>query len=304
MKKIKIIGFLIFLLSVLFILLFNTRSAKEQTFAKTISLINKQRSNTQEIAKTIFYAHRNKKALPGTIDSHMYSFLSNLKSPSEKKSNLVIQRLGQAFFALVNQFKYIYTDNIPYSILILDKLVNNIYKKNMELVVAFNQEIARLEKQHSHTMRMYTIIQYLLLALLIPMLLYIFTQVDEIIQFIQKFAKTSDRIIEKASIKGVAPIEIQSQNIDLYTAAGNFNSLVASIDESLKIATVTTENSINALEIVERNIELLISLVYEMQEEEREDIYKKEDAVIESLETLMGLAQHLKFLKKDLKKLV
>ena len=304
MKKIKIVGFLIFLLSVSLILLFNIRSDKEQAYTKAISLINSQKSHTQEIAKTIFYTHRNKKALPKTIDSHMYRFLSNLKNHPEKKKSQSIQKLSQAFFELVNQFKYIYTDNVPYSILILDRLVNNIYKKNMDLVVAFNQETAILEKRYAQTMQTYTMIQYALFALLILMLLYIFTQVDEIIRFIQKFTRTSDRILQRASIKGVEPIDIQSHNSDLDTAAGNFNSLVANIDESLKIATVTTENSINALEIVERNIELLISLVHQMQEEEKEDIYKKEDAVIESLETLMGLSTHLKSLKKKLQTLI
>jgi len=128
--------------------------------------------------------------------------------------------------------------------------------------------------------------------------------VDAIIRFIQKFTKTSDSLMEQSSIRGLEPITVHSHNSDLHAASSNFNTLVANIDHSLKIATNSTENSVQSLEIVERNIELLISLVDTMQQEDREEIYKKEDAIIDSLETLTTLTEHLKNLKKDLSTLL
>jgi len=302
MKKIKIVGFLIVILSITLVFLFNHISHEEQQFAQQLSQINTQKSYTQEIAKSIFFTHRYKKEFPKSIDKNMYDFLSNLESKEKKDSK--ISRLSHDFFELINQFKYIYTGNVPYNIIILEKLVNNTYKKNMELIVAFNQYKTSIQIQYSAKIEQYRTLQYLLFMLLILLLIYIFTQVDEIIRFIQKFTKTSEHIIEHASIKGLEPIDIPSKNAELDIATHNFNTLVSNIDVSIKAATDSITHTSKSLEIVESNIELLISLLHKMKRDEKEAIYKKEDAVIESLETLMDLTQYLKNLKKDLEKLI
>ena len=302
MKKIKIVGFFIVVLSIALVFLFNYISQEEQRFAQQLSQINSQKSYTQEIAKSIFFTHRYKKEFPQTIDKNMYRFLSNLQIKEKKDAK--INKLSHDFFELINQFKYVYTGNVPYNIVILEKLVNDIYKKNMELVVAFNKYEATIQAQYNTTIKQYRTLQYILFVLLILLLIYIFTQVDEIIRFIQQFTKTSDRIMEHASIKGLEPIDIPSHNIDLDIATHNFNTLVSNIDASIKVATDSTTYTIKSLEIVESNIEMLVSLLHKMKNDEKEEIYKKEDVVIESLETLMDLTQYLKNLKKDLEKLI
>ncbi len=302
MKKIKIVGFLIVVLSIALVFLFNYISQEEQRFSQQLSQINTQKSYTQEIAKSIFFTHRYKKEFPKAIDKNMYQFLSNLQIKEKKDSK--IHRFSHDFFELVNQFKYVYTGNVPYNIVILEKLVNDIYKKNMELLVAFNKYETTIQSRYDTTIKQFRTLQYILFVLLILLLLYIFTQVDEIIRFIQQFTKTSDRIMEHASIKGLEPIDIPSHNIDLDIATHNFNTLVSNIDASIKVATDSTTYTIKSLEIVESNIEMLVSLLHKMKNDEKEEIYKKEDVVIESLETLMDLTQYLKNLKKDLEKLI
>lgn len=300
MKKIKVVGFFILLLSAVLILLLNFRSSKEQAFTEKIRLVNQQKSHTQEIAKMIFYTHRYKKEFPEAINMHMYSYLGALQSSSKEDKDSAITKLSQDFFELVNQFKYVYTGNVPYNIVILDKLVNNIYKKNMELVTVFSRYTASLEKRYTSEISSYTTFQYILFGLLMMLLVYIFSQVDEIIRFVQKFTKTSSRIIKKSTIKGLEPISLQSDNIDLELATHNFNTLVENIDLSINAAAIATGHTIQSLEIVESNIEHLITLIHQMQTEDADDIYEKEDTIIESLETLMGLATHLKSLKKAL----
>jgi predicted PurR-regulated permease PerM len=302
MKKIKIIGFFVFLLSVALVFLFNYISKEEQQFSQKLSQINIQKSHTQEIAKSIFFTHRYKKEYPKTIDKNMYNFLSNLQI--KKKNDHNIHTLSHAFFELVNQFKYVYTGNVPYNIIILEKLVNDIYKKNMELIVAFNKYTTSIKAAYDTRLKRYRALQYLLFTLLITLLIYIFTQVEEIIRFIQQFTRTSNRIMERSSIQGLEPIDILSHNVDLDIATDNFNALVSNIDASIKVATDSTSYTVKALEVVESNIGLLVSLLHKMKEDKKEEMYKKEDTVIESLETLMELTEYLKNLKKDLERLI
>ena len=302
MKRIKIVGFFILMVSIILIFLTNFISRQDQDFARRLALMGTQKSHLQEIAKSVFYTHRYKKQYPKSIDTHRYEFLKNTELNGDKVPR--IEKLSYEFFKLLNEFKYVYIGNVPYSILILDKSVNEIYKKNMELVVAFNKQTKAMKSHYEIQMQQYRILQYALFALLILLLIYIFSQIDAIIRFIQKFTRTSDRLIEKSSIEGLQPITVHSHNNDLDAASYNFNTLVAHIDHSLKIATTSTENSIQALEIVERNIALLISLVDSMQEKEREDIYKREDAIIDALEVLTALTRHLKDLKRELEHLL
>lgn len=302
MKRIKIVGFFILLISVTLVLLASFISNQEQGFTDELRLINTQRSHTQEIAKSLFFAHRYKRNLPKDLDTHTYHFMKNLHT-YEKKS-AAIEKLSQEFFTFVNQFKYVYEGNVPYNIIILDKLINNIYKKNMGLVVAFTHYADKRKIAFDHTIQKYKVTQYILFVLLILLLLYLFSQMDEIMRFIQTFTKTSDHIMKKSSIKGLTPIDLHSDNDDLGKAAGNFNTLVQNIDTSIKIATDSTAHTIETLESVEQNIELLVSLIHEMQSKEKKNLYKKEDTIIESLETLMALTKHLKDLKKDLRKLL
>ena len=242
-----------------------------------------------------------RESLPENLDTHTYEFMKNLHTAKKKSSTIEV--LSHEFFTLVNQFTYVYEGNVPYNIIILDKLINDIYQKNMALVVAFTHYADKRKTAFDHRIHTYKTIQYTLFILLIFLLLYLFSQMDEIMRFIQTFTKTSERIMKRSSIKGLAPIDLHSDNSDLDKATANFNTLVQNIETSIKAATNATTHTIMTLESVEKNIELLISLIDEMQPKDKENLYKKEDAVIESLETLMALTEYLRNLKNDLEKL-
>ena len=302
MKKIKIIGFFIVVVSILLIFISHTISQLQEQEKSALSVVEKQKSYTQDISKAILYTQRHQKTLPKGIDKTIYDLFGTLHRG--QADDRKIDRIGQEFYRLINEFKYLYVKNIPYYTTIMEKEINDIYKKSMELIMALNQRAATIKQYYEKEIHRYRLFQYALFALLLLLLVYIFTQMDEVIRFVQKFTRTSERILEKSSLKGLEPMELGTHNTDLSVATHNFNTLVSNIDSSIKIATDSTAHTAEMLESVEENIELLLSLLYEMSEDERESLYKKEEAIIESLEKLMELTSYLKKLKKELRTLL
>jgi hypothetical protein len=148
-------------------------------------------------------------------------------------------------------------------------------------------------------------IQYMLFFLLLVLLMYLFSQLKNVILFMQKFLDTSKRIIANATIKELKPIQFANNN-DSIEASTNFNYLVYKMNDSVEYASLSVENAYQSLEIVEKNIEDLLELLCIMQEDEtlNKELTKKEDAVILSLEELTHSAATLKNLKKDLDDLI
>jgi len=62
--------------------------------------------------------------------------------------------------------------------------------------------------------------------------------------------------------------------------------------------------SSKSLEEVERNIENFIELLATMEDKPSDEVFKKEDVVIESLEKLSSLNKTLKQLRVELKELI
>ncbi len=302
MKKIKIVGFFIIVISVALIFISNRISHLQENEKSALNIIEKQKSYTQDISKAVLYTQRHQKTLPKNVDKTMYNLLGTLHRG--RSDDAKIDQIGQVFYHLVNEFKYLYIKNIPYYTTIMEKEINDIYKKSMELVMALNQRASDIKQHYEAKIKNYRILQYAFFVMLISLLIYIFTQMDELIRFVQKFTSTSERILEKSSIKGLEPMDINTHNSDLTIATHNFNTLVSNIDSSIKIATDSTAHTAEMLESVEENIELLLSLLYEMSDDERESLYKKEEAIIESLEKLMDLSLYLKKLKKELRSLL
>ena len=89
----------------------------------------------------------------------------------------------------------------------------------------------------------------------------------------------------------------------LKEATENFNYLVEKIDLSIVYAQESIGHTTIALDEVEQKIEDLMTLISQMQEEKSDALYQKEDAVIDSLETLMNLTNQLENLQQDLNKL-
>ena len=305
MKKIKIVGGLIFLLSVILALLFSYISDRNKVNIDSLSFINEQKSFAQEISKSILYLHRNRGVSSKQLDKNIEKFLEN-KSHEQKSLNQNdnIDKLWDEFYLSVQKFKKEHEISTAYSTIVTDKILSDIYDQNLKLVLEFDKHINLRKKEHCATISVYKNLQYLLFFILILLLIYLFTQVREVIAFIQEFTKTSKTIIQSSSIQGLEPIEERDSDEELQEASKNFNYLVDKINSSIEYSAKSIEHTTVAIETVEQNIEDFITLLSEMQNDESGDLSQKEDAVIDSLDTLMSLTDKLKHLKSDLEKLI
>ena len=304
MHKIKIAGVFIFVLSIVLALVSNSISKQNRINSDSLSIINEQKSTTQEISKAVLYLSKNKGSSPEQLDINIEKFLTNMqheKVDSEEHDTLVL--LWKEFYAVVEQFREKQKVTTAYSSIVIDTLVNDIYMKNQKLIVAFNAFIQSKQKQYDETMEGYKTFQYVLFSILVLLLIYLFTQVREIIAFIQKFTTTSKSILQKSTIEDLKPMQMCENDEALKEATQNFNNLVNKIDMSIVYAQESIEYTTVSLEAVEQKIEDMMTLISQMQEEESDALYQKEDAVIDSLETLMSLTKQLKNLQQDLNKL-
>ena len=304
MHKIKAAGAIVFVLSTILALLFNTISKKNSFNNDSLSIINEQKSYTQEISKAVLYLSKNRGSSTNQLDANIENFLANMKHEridSSEHATLVL--LWKEFYADVKQFRENQKITTAYNSILTDTLVNNIYIKNQKLIVVFNTFIHTKEKQNKEMMQGYKKVQYVLFTILGLLLIYLFTQIRQIIVFIQKFSNTSKSIIQKASIRGLKPIPVKDTDKALYEATQNFNQLVQKIDSSISYAQESVVHTVEALEEVEAKIEDLMTLISQMQEKQSDVLYQKEDAVIEALETLMSLTNQLKNLQQELNKL-
>ncbi len=318
MTKIKIVGALVFTLSIILAILFNYVSEQSKISSNLLDTINQQKAFTQEISKNIFYIYKNNNASSSQLDTSIKSFISNMNN-REKQLNVInsttitnqsarILILWNNFYLEVQNFRDISKTTTAYSSIILEKLVNNIYKINIKLVVEFDQliKIHKIELQNNLTI--YKNIAYALFFLLVALLIYLFTQIKEILIFIQKFLTTSKKIRSNSSIKELELLErdVNSSNSNICDATDNFNYLVNKINDSVEYSSKSIQHSYKSLELVEQNIEDLLELLYTMQDDKEldKDLTKKEDIIIQSLEELTTSSQHLKELKIDLDNLI
>jgi DNA-binding ferritin-like protein len=153
-------------------------------------------------------------------------------------------------------------------------------------------------------MEFYKYLERGIFAILILLLTYLFTQIHEIIEFIQKFYRTSKSIREKSTIKGATPLEIETREESLRGITQNYNYLLNKIDSSITYADKSIKVSIGAVEEIEQNIEDFMELIATMEDKKSDELFKKEDKVIDSLETLISLKDRLNILRKNLKELI
>lgn len=304
MFKIKVVGVLIFVLSIILALLFNTISEQNRLNTAFMSMINEQKSYTQEISKSILYLYKNRGSSTEQLESHIEKFLANMAHKNEDSpQHEVLVEMWNEFYAVVQKFLEARDLSTAYSSITIDALVNDIYKKNHKLIVEFNTFIDNKQKQYDERIERYKNAEYILYFVMLLLLIYLFTQVREIIAFIQNFTSTSKAIIKKSTIKDLKPMQVCQNAEALKEAAENFNHLVEKIDKAIVYSQESIAHTTAALEEVEQKIEDLMTLISHMQEEESNALYQKEDAVIDSLETLMNLTDQLKDLQKDLNKL-
>ena len=316
MTKIKIVSGSIFLVSIVLAILFTHINHQNKINREFLDVINRQKAFTQEISKNIFYIHKNRDASTAQLDAVIKEFiermnnkdvlLEKLDSPKIEAKSGEIVVLWNAFYLSVQDFRNKSKVTTAYSNILLEEVVKDIYNTNLSLVVAFDALIDLHQEELDKTLERYKELQYLLFGILVLLLLYLFTQLQTIIAFVQKFLHTSSKIITDSSVKEVAFLETEQNSSDIAQASMNFNQLLMQIDDAVDHAGRSLEHSSHSLEVVEEKIEDFLELISVMQEGDTVDkaLAKKEDALIESLEALSSSAQKLKALKKDLEALI
>ena len=315
MTKIKVIGAVIFALSIILAILFAYMSKQNKENIELLHNINLQKEFTQEISKNIFYIYKNQNNSCRELDSYMKDFVqimnkknnSNTKISNEdiNKLNKRIVKSWNEFYLEVQHFRDQSRVKSAYSSIVIEKTVNDIYNKNLMLIVDFDSLIKIHNLHFNDKLNTYKYIQYTLFFLLVTLLIYLFTQVKMIISFIQKFVRTSQNIIKTSSIKELESIEVKNNSSDVLEATNNFNFLVNKINKSIEYSNSSIQHSIDSLESVENNIEDLLELVDIMEDVKTDkELTKKEDVLIQSLEELTSSAQNLKNLKVDFDNLI
>jgi hypothetical protein len=306
MKKIKLVGALIFILSIILVSLFYHVTKENQSHNHLINIMTEQKNFTQEISKNIFYIYKNQDTSIAMIDNCIKDFLnvmSNKKQGLQKSKKIL--KLWNKFYFNVQSFRNQIKNKTLYSTILLEKLIKDIYTINLELIIESDKFIKAQEAAFYKKQKVYKIILYVLSTILVTLLLYIFTQLKTIIIFIQKFLHTSKAIISNSSIRELKPIEIENKNLEISEAKNNFNLLVKKINNSIKYSSNSINHSCESLKDVEHHIEDLVELIYTMNEGTRDkELRKKEDAIIQSLEELSSAEIKLKNLKRDLDNLI
>jgi methyl-accepting chemotaxis protein len=305
MRKIKTVGALVFILSIVLSVLFIYTSKENLVHNNFTNSINKQKDFTQEISKNIFYIYKNKDASTETLDSSVKHFLEHMKNQNQAIQSKEIIMLWNDFYLHVEHFRDQMKNSSIYSTILIEKSVKNIYNTNLKLIIEFDKLIKTEESNFNKEHNIYKQTQYMLFFILVLLLMYLFTQLKNVITFIQTFLLTSKSIITNSSIKELKPIEINDSDSDISQASDNFNTLVEKINSSVEHSSSYIEHSYKSLEIVEQHIEELVELIYTMNENSRDkELRNKEDAVIQSLEELSSTAKNLKNLKDDLDNLI
>jgi len=318
MTKIKIVGALVFTISILLTILFNYVSQKNKISNNILNTINQEKALTQEISKNIFYIYKKNDTSDFQLKNSIKSFfntinnkeneLNNINSQAIKNQNNKILILWNKFYLKVEKFRALHKVSTPYSTILLETLVNDIYKINLKLIMEFDKLIHLHQEELQSEINRYKNIEYTLFFLLVIFLLYLFTQIKQIFIFIQKFSLISKKIINNPSIKNLEPIKDDdiASNKSLSDATNNFNFLISQLNNSVNHSVESIEHSCQSLEVVEKNIEDVIEFIYAMEEEDSldKDLTKKEDIIIQSLEELTTSMQNLKKLKIDLNDLV
>ena len=298
MNKIKTIGILVLFLLLVLALFSNHISKENRADLTDLTVLNEQKAFTQEVSKSIFYSYRNNTNISEMLDRTTAKFIAKNSARLAKEPQIL--KRWNSFYSDVTKFRKSEEVKTAYSTIVTEKLVNRIYHNNVMLVNELDKLIERKKEASSHNIEVYKKVQYFLFFVLILLLIYLFTQVRLIIEFVQKFTKTSKKIIENSTIEGLKPMALEAKEQDLKEATENYNQLVEKIDSSISYATQSMEQTTKSLEEVAENIENFMELLSTMQEDESEMLFEKEDAVIDSLETIMALRKKLKYLQKDL----
>jgi len=311
MKGIKIAGGLVVVLLIILALNSSFIAKQNRKNHAMVVFISEQKAFTQEISKTIFYLYRNVHYPQDDtqLDVIVKKYLDNLsRSEGAFTQNEEIVSLWNTFYANVQRFRNQQRVPTGYNSLVTSKLVNQIYRTNLLLVNQFDRLLHAKQQSHASRMRGYYWLEYGLFVMLLGVLIYLFSRIHLVMEFIQEFRRTSRRIIENATIRGVKPIVIQSDDKLLSEVMQNHNQMVEQINQAIQQSRDAILNTSELLEQLSQRIESYMELITQMHSKkstvQEAELFRREDAVIESLETLMRLRQRLTDLEQDLEQLM
>jgi hypothetical protein len=218
MNKIKIAGILILVISIALIIISKNISDHNEINHNILKTINKQEAFTQEISKNIFYIYQNKTISTKQLDDAIHSFLNNINIQEGDIDNInsnKIQNQNKKILVLWNKF-YLYVQNFrdkikiqnPYTNILLEKTVNDIYTTNLKLIVEFNKLIELHNQYFNEKHYHHKLIQYSLFFILILVLIYF-------LFYISKTSNNIDYLMNRIdiSIKSIDNIEQSAENI-------------------------------------------------------------------------------------------
>jgi hypothetical protein len=193
MNKIKFIGILVLVLTIILLFLIHKKSDDNKIFVYKIEKIYKQKEYTQSLAKNVLYIYQNKKQCKINLNSIIDEFdfyINNTK-------NIKLHQ----FYNKISEFQNYIQVTTMYSDIIVKTLVNEIYFLNLELVSSFNKSIKIYQDNNQKRLDMYRYIQntiFLILFLsLCYLIYYLFTtsiKFDKLIDKIDKSIKDIDKI--------------------------------------------------------------------------------------------------------------
>jgi len=313
MTKIKLLAVVIFLLSLFLAYYSKYAATQNELHIKVLKQINEQKAFTQEISKNIFYIYHNGNNSTKELDQSIKVFVNNMNqrekilensfSAEIQKQRTKIVKEWNTFYLLVQKFRDLNkVNNNAYTNIALEDIVQQIYKANERLIVEFNSLIKMYKENFEYFIYFSKIVQITLFILLIVLLIYFFTQLKDLLAFIQRFLNTSKKVASNESVKGIQTIETNSSVDAITEAADNFNALVNKINSSIDYSSKSIANASASLEMIEKNIEELLDFMSSVDTEHSYDkeMIKKEDILIEALDELSTSLQKLQKLKINL----
>ncbi len=248
MKRIKIIGLTIIILLIALVLLLNTISNENIRNINFIKKINRQKATTQDISKEIFYIYKHRVISTNKLDSSIKSFSQNIDTILEKQEAEHLIKLLNRFNYKTREFKREIQTLTPYSNIILEKIVRDIYNQNIELIIEFDRLLERNQRHNSITSNFYKKIEYILLATIFILLLYLSF-------YILKIDSSLDRLIDRIdrSIRDIEKIDSEAEDILISANLKNEDLIIEALEElmSSKIKLKQLKRDLESLKNIE-----------------------------------------------------
>lgn len=102
MSKIKVVGALILILSMVLFFLSSYVHNENREYSTILNLINREKASTQEVSKTIFYMYRNSEKSSNKLNKSIEKYLKNSKLHKNNftKKESIITLLDNFYFSI------------------------------------------------------------------------------------------------------------------------------------------------------------------------------------------------------------